>query len=205
MLGQQWREIFCVDQSGNVVDTSLCDAATKPLDTSNVCNTQRCTNYNWMVTSPGWGPCQNNVRTRSFHCHAPDGTLALASQCTQFAGPMPITSIACVPNTCLTRDCPNAEIDKVFLVCLATDFGTAPSCNPLCTAALSALLAAGNAYTTNELQLCVETYSGPTNAGVSTQMVSASLPNPRCASVSAAAGVALLPAIVATLFAALFA
>lgn len=207
MLGQQWREVFCVDQSGNVVDTTLCDQAIKPLDTSTVCNTQRCTNYNWMVSAPGWGPCLNNVRARSFHCHAPDGTLALASQCTQFAGPMPITSVACLPNTCLTRDCPNAEIDQVFLVCLGTDFGSEPTCSPLCTAALGALLATGKAYTTAELQLCIETYSGPTNAGLSTQMVSASLPNPRCATsvMSAAPSLALLPIAIATTAAALLA
>lgn len=202
MLGQQWREVFCVDQSANVVDTTLCDPATKPVDTSTVCNTQRCTNFNWMVTSPGWGPCLNGTRTRSFHCHAPDGTLALASQCTQFAGPMPITSISCVPNTCLTRDCPNDEIDQVFLVCKSTDFDAPVACNPICTIALSSLLTAGTAYTTAELQLCVETYSGPTNAGVSTQSVSASLPNPKCASLSAAASFdVMLPTAIATIFA----
>jgi len=133
MVGVQYRDVFCKRASDNtVVDNSLCNPATMPTTALSVCNTQPCTNYNWMANA-NWGACtlQTNglyQRTRSFHCHAKDGTTCANSLCTQNAGPQPISVLPCSPGTCGNANgCPTVDIGQVLTVCQPSDL---TNCDP---------------------------------------------------------------------------
>lgn len=104
MLGVRYKDVFCVSSNTlQAADPSLCDIASMPKTNYSSCNPQKCTGYNWMANA-NWGPCQavdgQFTRTRSFHCHAADGSVALSSACSSV--PLPVASLPCVPNTCLT-------------------------------------------------------------------------------------------------------
>jgi len=87
MLGEQWRKIMCLDNNGKLVDDSYCDAAerAKYSESKIGCNSNPCTNYNWMTTK--WSSCivdpitGKGKRLRTTHCHAPDGGNAAVDDC----------------------------------------------------------------------------------------------------------------------------
>jgi hypothetical protein len=123
MVGIQYRDVFCLRDSDNeAVDISLCDNRTRPTVALSVCNTQPCQNFNWMADS-NWGPCTMQAngfyqRTRTFHCHASDGSTALRDSCVAGAGKLPIAVLPCTPGTCASADgCPIVEIADTFNQC----------------------------------------------------------------------------------------
>lgn len=138
MAGIQYRDVFCVRSSDSAaVDASLCDTATQPTTSLSICNTQPCSNYNWMADG-NWGPCTLQketglyLRTRTFHCHAADGTTVLRQNCVDKAGKLPIASIPCTAGTCANVDgCPTVEIAEVLNSC---DMNALETCatNSLC-------------------------------------------------------------------------
>lgn len=131
MAGIQYRDVFCVRSSDSAaVDSSLCDTQTQPTTSLSVCNTQPCSNYNWMADG-NWGPCTLQketglyLRTRTFHCHAADGTTVLRQNCVDKAGKLPIASIPCTAGTCANADgCPTVEIAEVLNSCDANALET---------------------------------------------------------------------------------
>lgn len=103
MAGQRQRNVFCKDGSGNTVSSSLCTYVGLPAPATMMvgCNPDPCTAYNWM-TGP-WSQCTGTgtqgTRTRTYHCHAADGSNALNSACPP---PAPPTQEACIPKSCPT-------------------------------------------------------------------------------------------------------
>lgn len=123
MVGQQFRDVFCIrDTDDKAVDSALCDNSTKPNDLLSVCNTQPCTDFNWMADG-NFGPCvlqPSGVyqRFRTFHCHAASGAVALRSECEANAGKLPISVLPCTPGTCAsTNGCPVVDIADLFNQC----------------------------------------------------------------------------------------
>jgi len=115
MVGIQYRDVFCIRQSDQaVVDNSLC-TGTPPTTALSVCNTQKCTTYNWMANA-NWGPCEMDAtgkysRNRSFHCHDASGALTTINNCQSFAGKMPIGILPCAPGVCSDANgCPLVQI-----------------------------------------------------------------------------------------------
>jgi hypothetical protein len=112
MLGVRFKDVFCVNLvSMLTVDDSVCDPATKPRTNYTSCNPQACTGYNWMANG-NWGPCENGIRTRTFHCHTPDGGAALDVQCGNVI--KPISTLACSPGLCLKV--PGASVSDAFSI-----------------------------------------------------------------------------------------
>ena len=123
MVGMQFRDVFCIRDSDKAsVDVTLCDNATKPSTYLSICNTQPCSNYNWMADG-NWGPCELQTnglmqRKRTFHCHATDGAQATRQSCLDNAIPLPISVLPCTPGTCANVDgCPTAEIAEALNFC----------------------------------------------------------------------------------------
>jgi len=122
MVGIQYRDVFCIRQSDTtVVDNSLCTAA-EPTSALSVCNTQKCSTYNWMANA-NWGPCEIDStgkfsRNRTFHCHNAAGQLALYSDCQANAGPLPLARLPCAPGVCSDANgCPLVQIGTLFNFC----------------------------------------------------------------------------------------
>lgn len=122
MVGIQYRDVFCLRQSDKtVVDSSLCTDPS-PTTALSVCNTQPCTNFNWMAND-NWGPCVIDAsglysRNRTFHCHTATGQAALLSDCQANGGKMPIARIPCSPGVCSDANgCPLIQIGSFFNFC----------------------------------------------------------------------------------------
>jgi len=84
MIGWRFRQVMCREGDkldGKVIDPVWCNQADVPPHFTEGCNTQTCTSMNWMMDSPGWGQCIEEEQTRSFHCHAIDGSNALNIEC----------------------------------------------------------------------------------------------------------------------------
>merc|ERR1719453_2417468 len=80
---------------------SICAKNETKEDTTKVgCNPQLCTNFNWMTTA--WTDCVFRTRTRTVHCHAPDGSNTYNSDCTTNLGAqsMPVLEQACKVDEC---------------------------------------------------------------------------------------------------------
>lgn len=105
MVGKLYRDVFCRASSGEIVDSVKCTGE-KPQTEQSVCNTQPCSTHAWMADG-NWGACLPDpidgkmYRSRTFHCHAPDGSNAQISDCTAMAGPRPVSKVQCAPNSCL--------------------------------------------------------------------------------------------------------
>lgn len=123
MVGMQFRDVFCIRDSDKAsVDVNLCDNATRPSASLSICNTQPCSNYNWMADG-NWGPCELQAnglmqRKRTFHCHAADGSSSIRQNCVDNAGKLPISVLPCTPGTCANVDgCPTVEIAELLNFC----------------------------------------------------------------------------------------
>jgi len=101
MMGVQSRDIFCMTDEviPRVVDDQRCANLMKPTSTVLGCNEQPCTDWNWMTTK--WTKCADGKRTRTYHCHAPDGSNALLADCEENIPELtPIAEEACILGTC---------------------------------------------------------------------------------------------------------
>jgi len=73
MLGSQYRDVYCKDSSGTIVDPIQCPGEKPVSFDANSCNSQACIGPNWMADGD-WSVCTKfGQQIKTYHCHDING------------------------------------------------------------------------------------------------------------------------------------
>lgn len=113
MLGQQHRDVYCMDLDGEIADPVLCPGQ-KPITFISGCNSDSCDGPNWMADGP-WSKCVDGKRERTYHCHEKSGANALDEVCV--SAPLPVAASNWFTSL---KGSPRAEKSCIIDVCASS-------------------------------------------------------------------------------------